>query len=155
MICFPTRQFSILLALIVVGEIAIGIGGYMKRHQLDFLLKEPFDGALSKFKSHEVGWKMLQAELECCGVEGPTDWQHVFHNETLPAACCKELPAAQHECDAKHSFQEGCKPKLKRFMDSKALTLVCICAAVVGVQLIGMMFACCLYQSFRRDYEIV
>lgn len=33
-------------------------------------------------------WDVYQAELHCCGIDGPNDWWRIFGNETLPASCC-------------------------------------------------------------------
>lgn len=173
-------QFSIFLVIIFLTEIGIGIAGYVMHGQLKTLMADGFNSTMNDYEHHTLEWKLLQAELECCGANGPTDWQQ--HNITLPAVCCKELPADQKDCDLQHAFVEGCMPKLLHEFESKSLILAAVgvgvaliqvrfvkvllrilviilylffCILFRALQLIGVAYACCLVRAFRRNYETV
>lgn len=148
-------QFSIFLVVIFLAEIGIGIAGYVKHGQLRSLMADGFNRTLNDYEHNQQAWKLLQTELECCGANGPSDWQQVFHNASLPAACCKEIPVSQVECDMSHAFTAGCMPKLLDLFESKSLILAGMGVGVALVQLIGVCYACCLYRAFRRNYETV
>jgi CD63 antigen len=45
--------------------------------------------------------------------------------------------------------------KLNNFLGTKSMILAGIGIGIAIVQLLGVMFACCLYRSFRANYETV
>lgn len=56
-------------------------------------------------------WDLYQKDLNCCGVDGPSDWYRIFGNETLPESCC--FSDFYRKCD--RSFvktPKGCVEKL-------------------------------------------
>ncbi|EAT45481.1 AAEL003236-PA [Aedes aegypti] len=93
--------------------------------------------------------------MKCCGVNGPEDWQPIFKNDTVPKSCCHELPIGVNRCTRKYADPEGCFPKLSAFLGSKSLLMAGIGVGLAAIQLVAVLLACCLYGSFRRQYETV
>lgn len=148
-------SFSIFLIIIFLCEIGIGIAGYVKHGQLGSILEKGFNTTMNEYEHNEEAWKLIQTELECCGTNGPEDWKQIFHNNTLPTACCVALPVGQDNCDLEHSYTKGCMPKLLHLFESNALIIAGVGVGIALVQLIGVCYACCLYRAFRRNYETV
>lgn len=93
--------------------------------------------------------------MECCGITGPEDWERVFTNNTLPKSCCPQMPVNKDVCTKENALQNGCLPKLLEFLDSKSLILAGVGIGIAIIQLLGVMFACCLSRAFRANYETV
>lgn len=139
--------------MVFLCEIGIGIAGYVKHGQLESILEKGFNSTMTNYEHNEEAWKLVQTELECCGTKGPRDWEQVFHNATLPIACCHELPVDQANCDLSHSYKEGCMPKLLHFFESKSMILAGVCVGVALIQVNTKFFYfflicilnCCLF----------
>jgi len=145
--------FSVCLIVIFLFEIGIGIAGYSKHDHLREILEKGFNHTLSDYKSNEEAWKLVQSELECCGVQGPKDWQTV--NTTIPKSCCASLPVSQSECTLDYAFKDGCMEKLYNILDKKSVILGAVGIGIALIQILGLGYACCLYRAFRRNYETV
>ncbi|XP_067625692.1 CD63 antigen [Eurosta solidaginis] len=146
--------FSILAIIIFFSEIGLGVACYLKHAALGEIMEGQFNSSIREYnyrKENRDAWSLLQSEMDCCGTFGPKDWETVFHNATLPPACCAviNLNEAQ-ECTVIHSHAEGCLNKLLTLIDSKTVTLASVVLGVAGIQLLTILFACCLFRSFRR-----
>lgn len=75
--------------------------------------------------------------MECCGTTGPQSWQPIFHNDSIPMACCGRLPVNQDFCDIEHAYKDGCLPKLLHFFKSKSLILASVGVGIALVQVIS------------------
>ncbi|KAK3782300.1 hypothetical protein RRG08_039120 [Elysia crispata] len=101
---------------------------------------------------------IMQAELECCGGEGPLDystsvWQTSSNKDVeVPASCCKRY--LQHKdrsrlCTmyvtdtdrekSEDTWQDGCKEKLQKFLDNYVIVIISIAAVYFLLQLICMI----------------
>ncbi|EDW11969.1 CD63 antigen [Drosophila mojavensis] len=152
-------SFAILAVIIFLLEIGLGIAGYIKHSGLPQLMETQFNTTMKNYKERDDyrdAWTLLQTELDCCGTNGPNDWDPIFPNKTLPPACCKVINLSEaKECTTLHAVQQGCLQKLLHILDSKTLILAGVVLAVAGIQLLTILFACCLYRSFRRSYDHV
>lgn len=200
---FSYLQFSLCLIAVILLEIGVGVAGFVKHQDLDRILQQGFNKTITHYQDNKVAWGLLQREvrkifwiiqidiviisskslfidqqLHCCGVNGPDDWQVVFHNSTLPPECCRnEVPVCDRN-DTGNVIGEGCKAILLNLLDSKALIVGAVGLAVaiiqvwvgccclfdvlddvltnyLSLQLIGLGYSCYLYRAFRRNYESV
>lgn len=55
-------------------------------------------------------------QLHCCGVNGPTDWEKVFQNKTLPQTCCPTV-SVDEECVDGKAYQKGCLLSLQAALE--------------------------------------
>lgn len=150
--------FSVFLFLIFITEIGIGIAGYIKHGELPAILESQFNKTMDDYANSveaQHAWSLVQGELECCGIQGPTDWRPIFKNKTVPAMCCHLLPDNVKQCTTEYASKIGCLPKLLQFLDTKSLLLGGVGIGIALIQLIGVIFACCLSRAFRENYETV
>ncbi|XP_032669102.1 CD63 antigen-like isoform X1 [Odontomachus brunneus] len=152
--------FSVLLLLIFVLELGAGITGYLMRGEISNMLENRMNSTMRQYdvdESIRQSWDIMQHDLQCCGINGPTDWTQLGTvNNIIPESCCKELPT-QGKCDSNsiHLYESGCMVRLEAAIESSALILGGVGVGVAIVQLIGVIFACCLARSIRREYETV
>uniref|UniRef100_A0A2M4AUK4 Tetraspanin n=2 Tax=Anopheles triannulatus TaxID=58253 RepID=A0A2M4AUK4_9DIPT len=150
--------FSIFLGVVFLVEIGIGVAGYYKHEQLSGILEKGFNKTLESYpndKGAQEAWNLVQSEMQCCGINGPEDWEPIYKNDTVPRACCHRMPVGVNKCTREYASTEGCFSKLSNFLGSKSLILAGIGIGLAIVQLIAVLLACCLYGSFRRQYETV
>ena len=89
----------------------------------------------------------IQQKLECCGVEGPSDWQHniTFNNETVPDSCCKvETPDCGQNYRPDDIFLGGCLTnmmhKITTYFHWQISFLAFFCLTAIFV----ICFCCCI-----------
>jgi CD63 antigen len=146
--------YAFLLAVILVAQIGAGIAAYMLKGDLNTevtknmkfgmenYMKPKFDGVTNT-------WDIVQTELHCCGVEAKGDW-HENRNDTFavnqyPDSCCKagfiEGCGKQQNADV---FEDGCYQLFKtQFVDNIAV-IGGVALGVAAVELVIVLFACCL-----------
>lgn len=152
--------FSVLLLLIFALELGAGISGYMMRGEVRNMLENRLNGTMEEYlKDDDIrrSWDIMQHDLECCGMYGASDWARIgFMDKTVPNSCCKELPIGG-TCDwnSIHVRTEGCMQNLQSAIEQNALILGGVGIGIGLIQLIGVIFACCLARSIRREYETV
>lgn len=152
--------FSVLLLLIFALELGAGISGYMMRGEVRNMLENRLNGTMEEYlKNDDIrrSWDIMQHDLECCGIYGATDWSRIgFADKAVPNSCCKELPVGG-TCDYNsiHVRTEGCMENLQSAIEQNALILGGVGTGIGLIQLIGVIFACCLARSIRREYETV
>jgi CD63 antigen len=152
--------FSVLLLVIFALELGAGITGYMMGGEISGMLESRLNSTMRQYEGVEDirhSWDIMQHDLQCCGMNGPTDWNQIgLRDNAVPDSCCKELPA-HGKCDSNsiHLYEDGCMLRLKAAIESSALILGGVGVGIAIVQLIGVIFACCLARSIRREYETV
>ncbi|XP_076589586.1 CD151 antigen isoform X3 [Chaetodon auriga] len=100
----------------------------------------------------------LQQEFKCCGSHNSTDWADsvwIQLNERLvPDSCCKtptDLCGRRDHPSNIYRVEGGCILKLEEFILSQLYILGSVGIGIAFLQLVGMMFTCCLYQNLKED----
>ncbi|XP_017893684.1 CD63 antigen-like [Ceratina calcarata] len=153
--------FSVLLLCIFALELGAGIAGYMMRGEVHSMVENRLNTTILEYSSKNdirKSWDIMQHDLECCGMNGPSDWSTSgsFAENNIPISCCKEVPEGS-KCDVNsisiHS--EGCMKSLQKAIERNVLIFGGVGIGIAIVQLMGVIFACCLARSIRREYETV
>lgn len=166
-----TMTFAVLLALIFILELAAGIAAYVLREDIRATLNTNMKATMQNYgKDGYDGvtktWDGVQMELDCCGISNYTDWKGtVFGGEgdRVPDTCCREHltdcgagMAAKPESEAAAViYTTGCLFKLE---DEVKENIVAVGGAGVGIaflQILGVILACCLSKSIKKEYETV
>jgi CD63 antigen len=148
------NTFAILLILIVLAEFGVAIAALVLRPDVRNMLED----SITTFPNDsDVHWKALQTKMECCGVDGPTDWKTnsnpIYQSGTLvPGSCCATTTDLD-TCSTHNSslYTKGCYDALSKFY---------IIIGVVGlgfgvVEIIGIVFACCLSRAVKGQRTTV
>ncbi|EGI68122.1 CD63 antigen [Acromyrmex echinatior] len=122
--------FSVLLLLIFALELGAGITGYMMRGEVANMLENRLNDTLRQYE--------LNPDIR-------RSWDIMQHDPI------------QSRCDLNsiHVYSEGCMMKLQSAIENNAMILGGVGIGVALIQLIGVVFACCLARSIRREYETV
>ncbi|KOB52362.1 Tetraspanin 39D, partial [Operophtera brumata] len=97
-------------------------------------------------------------KLECCGINGPGDWKN--NSLAIPPSCCDGqviTGGAAPPCtpDSTGFHKEGCLTKLVTHLQQLSKVLGGVGLGIAFIQLLGVIFACCLARSIRSQYETV
>ncbi|KAK2506161.1 hypothetical protein MC885_017409 [Smutsia gigantea] len=121
--------FAIFLSLIVLVEVAIAIVGYVYR---------------DKFK--------------CCGAANYTDWETIplMLKGQVPDSCCVNVTqGCGTHFKVKEIHTEGCVEKIGGWLRSNVLVVAGAALGIAFVEVLGVVFACCLVKSIRSGYEVM
>lgn len=122
-----------------------------------------------------LAWHRMQEDLKCCGGNDYSDYKNSSHFNTpanrLPKTCClltnddaenpmvKDWPACQNEYTTDNPgvelFADGCYTSLVDWLESKAMILVGVAIGVAVLQIMGLIFACCLRREIAKTKEYV
>lgn len=144
--------YAVLLVIIFILEISGGIAGFVLKDKATGMVKEYMEKSL---KNDNKVWDEVQKDFTCCGVDGPKDWEaNPKYNTTLPKSCCASLLANQ-TCTEGLAYTQGCLTKFSNFVEDKIYIIGAVGIAFAFIQMIGIVFACCLARAIRREYEVV
>ncbi|XP_013140975.1 PREDICTED: CD63 antigen-like [Papilio polytes] len=153
--------FAIFLLVIFIAELAVGIAGYVKHDDIKDSIVRHLNTTIKEYptnKEVQSTFDILQTDLQCCGIYGPGDWAN--NSMAIPDTCCagreiKEGAAAACAPDSPGFHSLGCVVKLVPLFNDIALLLGGVGLGIALVQLVGVIFACCLARSIRSEYETV
>uniref|UniRef100_A0A8C1XKN0 Tetraspanin n=1 Tax=Cyprinus carpio TaxID=7962 RepID=A0A8C1XKN0_CYPCA len=102
----------------------------------------------------------LQQDLKCCGSNSSADWREgawiqIFADGRLvPDSCCKTPTVAcgvrDHPSNI-YKVEGGCISKLEEFILQHLIVLGSVGLGIAFIQIVGMIFTCCLYQSLKEE----
>lgn len=158
--------FAVFLGLIFVLEIAVGIAAYVMRDKVESVVDEKMTKLMGDYSTHESvrnSWDAVQEDFHCCGIYASRDWfnKTLYKNhgqDSVPDSCCKDLKPKCGQGNGKDEnivYIQGCKNK---FVDWGKKNIYSLGGAGVGlafVQVLGIVLACCLARTIKKEYEIV
>jgi len=152
------------LFLIFAAEAVAGILGFLYRDKVDEEItnrlkdeiKTKYGVTIDASTNQHVD--NLQIRFECCGSSNYTDWleskwSKQNPNKKVPLSCCKKNGDNTTICNLKTNSDnsmihtEGCIAELKIFVNDHLIILGVVAVSTSGIQLLGMIFTCCLFCS--------
>ncbi|XP_059402419.1 CD151 antigen-like isoform X1 [Carassius carassius] len=102
----------------------------------------------------------LQQDLKCCGSNSSADWregawiQISGDRRLVPDSCCKTPTVGcglrDHPSNI-YKVEGGCISKLEEFILQHLIILGSVGLGIALIQIVGMIFTCCLYQSLKEE----
>ncbi|WAR11453.1 CD63-like protein [Mya arenaria] len=139
--------FSALLIFIFILEISAGIAGYVYKSQVESYVEKYMKESIGK--NNTKAWETVQKEFKCCGITNSTDW-----NGNIPQSCCKS-PATGCQNNTANLYPQGCLKKFSDWVEDHVAIVGGVGIGFAFIQLIGIMFACCLARAIKKEYEVV
>ncbi|XP_030646491.1 CD151 antigen [Chanos chanos] len=158
--------FFVLLLFIFLLEITAGVLAYVYYQELNNELRE--DLRKTMVQNYQQPGKehitravdRLQQDLMCCGSNSSADWTHSLWRETLagdrlvPDSCCKtpsDLCGKRDHPSNIYKVEGGCISKLEEFILQHLQIVGAVGIGVAFLQVVGMIFTCCLYRSLKEE----
>ena len=87
-----------------------------------------------------LAWKLVQTELTCCGVNGPSDWhsKNAFKRPFLPDSCCAAVQLdslCRIDNQTFGPYEKGCLEAFTLFLHANAGAIGGVVAAVAVIQI--------------------
>lgn len=158
--------YLILLLCIFLLEIIAGVMAYINYQELDEELRQNLKVTMQqKYQQPEEesvtqAVDKLQQEFKCCGSNSSSDWsdsiwiQDPQNKRLVPDSCCKtpsDLCGQRDHPSNIYKVEGGCIMKLEEFILSQLYILGAVGVGIAFLQLVGMMFTCCLYRNLKED----
>ncbi|XP_017321927.1 CD151 antigen [Ictalurus punctatus] len=158
------RVYFVLLLCIFLLEVVAGVLAYIYYQQLSHELTSNLNNTMvNKYKQPEQDHiteavDKLQQEFKCCGSHNSSDWTaNIWVNTTerkVPDSCCKtpkELCGKRDHPSNIYRVEGGCITKLENFIMDHLKLIGAVGVGVACVQIVGMIFTCCLYRSLKAE----
>lgn len=154
--------FAVLLGIIFVLELAAGITCYVYRDKINQIASDKFTTAWMQYDPQVApditqAIDVIQHDLHCCGVNGTADWQVIpwgLRNGAAPDSCCEKETTGCAKAGST-LFARGCYDQIKAVLEHDVIIVAGVGIGVAFIQLIGIVFACCLASAIRKNYEVV
>ncbi|KAL2088949.1 hypothetical protein ACEWY4_015848 [Coilia grayii] len=161
------RLYFVLLLFIFLLEVLAGVLAYVYYQQLNTELKENLKETMTQ-KYQQAGQDhitqavdKLQQEFKCCGSNSSSDWSESqwiltqkANGRVVPDSCCKtptENCGRRDHPSNIYKVEGGCITKLENFILDHLKIIGAVGVGIACVQIIGMIFTCCLYRSLKAE----
>lgn len=159
--------FFVIVLILFIAEVVGGILVFVYYPQVETAAMESqskYSGSGTDDELVKQGWDTFQATVECCGFNSYKEWANntVWRaanpsNMTVPSSCCKRTilsessePLDVGKCqlgDTEFLNTEGCNTKLRGYL----WVVGGVGLGILLFELLGMIFACCLYRAIEED----
>nr|AAY53598.1 tetraspanin family protein [Branchiostoma belcheri tsingtauense] len=151
--CMLGAFFTLLLILLLV-EIGVAIYAFVQRGQFFSLIGTAVDTTSTvPYTSLDQAARTLvdftQTYLKCCGMNDTNNY-----NPT-PASCSCAASVSTTSICTGGNYNQPCKTAIISFLAEKSLIVGGIGIGIGLTQLIGMIFACCLFQAKGKESDVV
>ncbi|XP_039255926.2 CD63 antigen-like [Styela clava] len=175
--CMVTT-FMVSLLVIFILEMSAGIAAFALRNRIEIWIKKSVQDAISKYtpKMKPV-FGVVQEKFKCCGAVSSVDWETStgFQAEAkarmtqagissnngtkiVPDSCCI---TPKKDCGLKSGHliytgaKNGCVEKIEAFIKRNAGVIGGVGIGIAFIQIVGIIFACCLMRTIKKEYEHV
>ncbi|KAF8792237.1 tetraspanin-7-like [Argiope bruennichi] len=152
---------AVFLSIVFLCEITAGISGYIYRGKIQDGFKTGLNSSIAQYGDGRIRDRdvdMVQKYLKCCGVQDYADWYSKWSNHSVPESCCVNKATCHYSpvVDTTEIYTEGCYVKVVDFVNSNLGALLGGACGLAGLQLIGVILACCLAKyADKAKYEPV
>jgi len=150
---FMITTFILLLTTVLIAEIAIGGVAFAKRGDIEDTIKKAGIKMInSTEKTQNDIVNDIQGTLHCCGMTGVEDY--TASKKDVPPSCCEKKEDTCSK-DSRDLWKTGCYQKIADQINSHLLYVGIAALVVIFVEILGLIFACCLRGAVREKYESV
>ncbi|CAD7015433.1 unnamed protein product [Ceratitis capitata] len=138
-----TMSYAVFLLVLLILQLTIVVLLWTNKEKFNTAMGEVIDKAWEQ-QSRESGvFEAIQRSLKCCGKNGVSDY--VLLLQTPPPSCCE-----RDDCLNPLNIYGGCRSKFQEFMSFSTDTAKYVGLGLIGVELVGFIFACCLANNIRN-----
>ncbi|XP_004466121.1 CD63 antigen [Dasypus novemcinctus] len=152
--------FAIFLSLIMLVEVAAAIAGYVFRDKVMSKFSKDFQQQMQNYPENNQTASFLdhlQRDFKCCGATNYSDWSTILTPKgRVPDSCCINVT---QNCGVNFKpdtiYTKGCVQLIGNWLRSNVLVVAAAALGIAFVEVLGIVFACCLVKSIRSGYEVM
>ncbi|KAH8372826.1 hypothetical protein KR009_005682, partial [Drosophila setifemur] len=137
-----TMSYAVFLLILLILQLTLVVLLFTKKDKLDNAMGEVIEKAWDSDQGRGGVFDAIQKSLHCCGKDSFADY--VLETQTLPPSCC------EGSCLNPLNIYGGCRNKFVDFMSGSTEKAKFVAIGLIGVELIGFIFACCLANNVRN-----
>ncbi|XP_032669233.1 CD151 antigen [Odontomachus brunneus] len=142
--------FAAALLIIFVIELAVGIAAAVFKNDFSVAMKDTLKESMKNYTdADKEAWDNVQKKLQCCGVDGPSDWNTGFR--PFPSSCCTTDMQVICQYGNPTMYKDGCFSKLEMRVMKGATVLIGVGIGIAFVEIAGIVLACCLATAIKRE----
>lgn len=160
--------FGTLLSLILLMEIGAAVAALVLKDEADKAITTAMNNNLKDYSNDQPtkdAWGQIQRNLKCCGITNFHDWKNVTNvgPSDVPDSCCvtevdgcgKGVLSDEDGGAVERINTIGCLSTVREMISSNVILVGGIAAAVVILQLVGIIVVCCLANRMREQKQYV
>ncbi|KAK2149936.1 hypothetical protein LSH36_430g01018 [Paralvinella palmiformis] len=160
--------FAVLLGLVFILEVAAGITAYVMSDTVKGFVKKQMIKGVEEYNNNtdvKKAWDTTQTRFKCCGVNAAGDWCTTNKTLDLPESCCNMATASvdvskctKNQCpvpDPVTIYTKGCLQQLSKWVEGNIYLIGGVGIGLAFVQIVGIILACCLARTIKKEYDVV
>jgi len=152
--------FSVLLSVILVMEVAAAITAFHMQSDVREVVEKGLHKSLDKYDNAtgtRKAWDLMQTKFHCCGVaNGAVDWDGKLAGDLdYPKSCCANVAEKGCGKNTALAYKTDCVGAMSGFISSELLYIGLVGLFMAVLEVVGIVFACCLARSIKQGYENV
>ncbi|KAM8803242.1 CD63 antigen [Rhynchonycteris naso] len=153
--------FVIFLSLILLVEVAAAIAGYVFRDKVMSEFNKDFRQQMKDYpkqNSTVLIMDRMQRKFKCCGAANYTDWDTIplEPKGRVPDSCCVNVTqGCGINFTVKEIHTEGCVETIGGWLRDNVLVVAAAALGIAFVEVLGIVFACCLVKNIQSGYEVM
>ncbi|KAH8267069.1 hypothetical protein KR018_001719 [Drosophila ironensis] len=137
-----TMSYAVFLLILLILQLTLVVLLFTNRDKFDKAMGEVIDKAWESDRGRGGVFDQIQQSLHCCGANSALDYATEGLN--LPSSCCNGT------CGNPLNIYGGCRGKFVDTMSASTDKAKYVAIGLIGVELIGFIFACCLANNVRN-----
>ncbi|EDW51570.1 23 kDa integral membrane protein-like [Drosophila sechellia] len=138
-----TMSYAVFLLILLILQLTLVILLFTNKEKFENAMGNVIENAWMADTTHKDGvFDTIQKSLHCCGSSSALDY--VAKGELLPSSCCSG------SCLNPANYYPGCRGKFIKLMTAGSENAKYVGIGLIGVELIGFIFACCLANNVRN-----
>ncbi|XP_021515820.1 CD63 antigen [Meriones unguiculatus] len=153
--------FAIFLTLIMLVEVAVAIAGYVFRDKVKSEVNKELQQYMQNYLKDNKTAPVLdrwQKKFECCGATNYTDWENIpgMGKDRVPDSCCINITVGCGNGFKESTIHtQGCLETMEIWLRKNILLVAAAALGIAFVEVLGIVFSCCLVKSIRSGYEVM
>ncbi|XP_072047841.1 CD63 antigen-like [Amphiura filiformis] len=160
------QVYFVLIVLVIILEVVAAILAFVFQNDLTDVVQtsmtkaimEDYNGVDGNAATDTID--LVQKEFECCGGEGPADWDNSNWKKdpanlllAAPISCCKKETTG---CNvgalgvAPGIYTKGCVTAFQGWLKDNYLIVGGVCLGLLVFEILALVFTCCLISGIRK-----
>ncbi|KAH8319591.1 hypothetical protein KR074_001694, partial [Drosophila pseudoananassae] len=137
-----TMSYAIFLLILLILQLTLVVLLFTNKEKFNTAMGEVIDKSWESDRGRGGVFDAIQKSLHCCGANSFTDY--ISEGLTPPSSCCDGT------CLNPLNYYGGCRDKFVELMSVSTDKAKYVAIGLIGVELIGFIFACCLANNVRN-----